>query len=362
MNGITYTTSGSYSVVNGCQTTVLNLTITPSTTSTQTASACDSYTWSMNGITYTTSGSYSVVSGCQTSVLNLTITPSTTSTQTASACNSYTWSMNGTTYTTSGSYSVVIGCQTTVLNLVIHTSTTSTNVQTACSSYTWLANGVTYTASGIYTATLNNASGCDSLTSISLTINNCATILNIKAFLEGYYYAGSMQPVLYNQSVSSDLTLTDTIEVSVYESTSPYTQLVSQKVILKTDGTVICSLPPLSGQYFIGLRSRNIVSTWSANPILLGTTPAYYDFTISSSQAFGDNMKEVEPGVWACFTGDFNHDENVDLADLGILEDDISNFQFGYFATDINGDGNVDLLDNQTVSDNISVFIYSAHP
>ncbi len=80
MNGQTYTTSGSYSAVVGCVTEVLNLTITPSSTNTTTASACDSYTWSVNGQTYTASGSYSAVVGCVTEVLNLTITPSSTNT------------------------------------------------------------------------------------------------------------------------------------------------------------------------------------------------------------------------------------------------------------------------------------------
>ncbi len=360
---MTYTASGSYDVVSGCHTTTLNLTITPSTTSTVTAAACDSYTWTANGMTYTTSGSYDVVSGCHTTTLNLTIIPSTTSTVTAAACDSYTWTANGLTYTASGSYDVVSGCHTTTLNLTITPSTTSTVVETACASYLWVANGLSYTATGIYTVTLNTAAGCDSVATLSLTINSCASILNLKAFLQGYYLSGStMQPVLYNQGVSSDMTLTDTVEVLVYDASAPHTQVASQNVVLLTDGTVTCSLPPLTGLYYIGIRSRNTLLTWSANPVLLGTTPATYDFTTASSQAYGDNMLEQEPGVWVCYTGDFNYDENIDLSDLSLLEEDVANFQYGYFATDINGDGNVDLLDNQVVSDNISIFIYSVHP
>ncbi|MBF6640213.1 hypothetical protein IVB69_01845, partial [Flavobacterium sp. J49] len=73
----------------------LNLTITPSTSNSTTASACDSYTWSVNGTTYTASGTYTSVVGCHTETLNLTITPSTSNSTTASACDSYTWSVNG---------------------------------------------------------------------------------------------------------------------------------------------------------------------------------------------------------------------------------------------------------------------------
>lgn len=44
--------------------------------------------------------------------------------------------------------------------------------------------------------------------------------------------------------------------------------------------------------------------------------------------------------------GDFNHDSNVDLLDISVLENDINNFVFGEnIETDLNKDGNVDILD-----------------
>lgn len=87
----------------------------------------------------------------------------------------YTW--NGITYTTSGSYSntfvTTAGCDSIVtLNLtVLQTGTGITNA-TVCSSqlpYSW--NGNNYTASGSYDITLTAASGCDSISTLNLTIN-----------------------------------------------------------------------------------------------------------------------------------------------------------------------------------------------
>jgi hypothetical protein len=52
---------------------VKTVTGTPSTSSSQTVSACDTYTWSENGVTYTTSGVYTNVVGCDTKTLDLTI-------------------------------------------------------------------------------------------------------------------------------------------------------------------------------------------------------------------------------------------------------------------------------------------------
>jgi hypothetical protein len=93
------------------------------TTSSVTQAACNSYVW--NGITYANSGSYTQTStnqaGCfHTTTLNLTITPNSTNTTTASAVATYTWANNGQTYTTSGVYTgTTANCVTQVLNLTI---------------------------------------------------------------------------------------------------------------------------------------------------------------------------------------------------------------------------------------------------
>jgi uncharacterized protein YjiK len=99
------------------------------TTSTETVSACDTYTW--NGKTYTKSGIYTNtstnVAGCfHTATLNLTITPSSINTTPVTACGSYKWSVNDQTYTASGTYSVVNGCHTEELDLTINSATITT--------------------------------------------------------------------------------------------------------------------------------------------------------------------------------------------------------------------------------------------
>jgi hypothetical protein len=61
-----------------CASTVtLTITVNPLTTNTTTITAPNSYTWSVNGVTYTTSGTYNFVNGCVTEILNLTIIPGT---------------------------------------------------------------------------------------------------------------------------------------------------------------------------------------------------------------------------------------------------------------------------------------------
>ena len=175
------------STAGSCPTTAVVVPVTisgptsqPSNTTTQTA--CDSFTWSVTGLSYTTSGTYNGTStdgnGCTVNeVLNLTINNSTSSTESVTACDTYTWAANGTTYTASGTYTNVTtnaaGCpDTATLVLTINNSTSSSMSATACNSYTWAANGTTYTTSGTYTNVTTNAAGCPDTATLVLTINS----------------------------------------------------------------------------------------------------------------------------------------------------------------------------------------------
>jgi hypothetical protein len=161
VNGQTYTTSGTYTATNtsgACPVEeTLHLTITPSSIHTVNHTACGSYTWPTTGQTYTATGLYTgTTTNCVTEKLNLTITPETTHTTTASACGTYHWGVNDVDYTVSGTYTDVRGCNTEVLELTITPSTTNTTTANACGSYTWSNNGQTYTTSGVYTGTTTN--------------------------------------------------------------------------------------------------------------------------------------------------------------------------------------------------------------
>jgi hypothetical protein len=111
VNNQTYLQSGTYSHTvtnsNGCDSIIsLNLTIIQPSSNTTTVTACNSYTWSVSNQTYTQSGNYSFVNGCNTQLLNLTIAqnPIVTATNDTIVCrgntitlfanggNNYVWS------------------------------------------------------------------------------------------------------------------------------------------------------------------------------------------------------------------------------------------------------------------------------
>lgn len=186
VNSVTYTSSGTYVATlansSGCDSLViLNLTINNSNSS-ETITSCNDFTWSVNNTTYTSSGVYTASLtnswGCDSVVtLNLTINQGTSASINITECGSYTWAANNTTYTSSGTYSATLtnasGCDSTItLNLTIHNGTSGSVSVTECNSYTWPATNMTYTTSGVYTALLTNTSGCDSLVTLNLTIHD----------------------------------------------------------------------------------------------------------------------------------------------------------------------------------------------
>ena len=175
----------------GCDSIItLNLTIKP-VVSTLTISTCGSYTWAAKGNKiYSTSNNTDTAilvstAGCDSIVtLNLTIKQPSASTFTASATCSYTWAAKGNkVYTASNNTDTIklvnaTGCDSIVtLNLTIK-PITSTFTTSACGSYTWAAKG-----NKVYTANNNtdtikfvSVTGCDSIITLNLTINNLPNI------------------------------------------------------------------------------------------------------------------------------------------------------------------------------------------
>ena len=147
-----------------------------------TASVCNSYDWTANGETYSNSGVYTYVNNCVTRILNLTIKSSTSSSTPVSLCsNQLPYGWNGNNYNAAGTYSVTLtnaaGCDsvTTLVLTVKNTSSSSTPVS-VCSiqlPYGW--NGNNYNAAGTYSVTLTNAAGCDSVTTLVLTVKNTSS-------------------------------------------------------------------------------------------------------------------------------------------------------------------------------------------
>jgi hypothetical protein len=323
---------------------------------------------------------------------DVTGSPAATIVTTATSCGSYTWSANGTVYTQSGTYNYNSNCQDYQLQLtVVNVSvsgvsptsgsigatvvisgsgfTGATAVQfngTAATSFTVNNDGqITATVpTGATTGSITVINGsCNGASSGSFTILANAS-LNLKAYLQGYYAgSGLMTAVLSNQGVNANTNQVDTITVELRDSATGANVEASAKGVILTDGTISLSLPGsvVGNSYYIVVKHRNSLQTWSAAAVIMASTTSY-DFTTAATKAFGDNMIEVETGKFAIFSGDINQDEFIDPFDYPSFDIDNINFESGYKATDLNGDGFIDPFDYPIFDINNINFAMSAHP
>ncbi len=191
-----------------------------------------------------------------------------------------------------------------------------------------------------------------------------STTLNLKLFIEGYYDPSTheMKPVKANQGIGSSITDVDDITVELRDATT-FTVVATTTSILKTNGTATCTFNSnYTGSYYLAIKHRSAVQTWSSDPILFSTNPISYDFSNAINKAYGSNLTQLEPGIWGFYTGDINQDGNIDTTDYSSWESDYNNFVSGYFATDLNGDGNVDTSDYSLWEEKYNNFISSSTP
>lgn len=178
--------------------------------------------------------------------------------------------------------------------------------------------------------------------------------LNLKMFIEGFYNSGS------------DSQVSDTITVELRNSTSPFAVAdVTQAVVSSSGNAELKFSNAADGNYYIAVKHRNSIETWSANTIAFSrTTPVNYDLSPALSQAFGSNMIQVDvsPVRYGIYSGDVNQDGTIDLNDVLLTYNAANTFEAGYVVTDINGDSIVDLNDVLIANNNASAFVSVVKP
>src|SRR5690606_38718012 len=253
-NGQSITQAGTYTATltaaSGCDSVAtLNLTVNQNVTSTTNTSICTAqlpYTW--NGQNITQAGTYTAnltaASGCDSvATLNLTVNQNVTSTTNTSSCTAqlpYTW--NGQIITQAGTYTATLtavsGCDSVAtLNLTVNqnvTSTTNTSICTAQLPYTW--NGQSITQAGTFTATLTAASGCDSIATLNLTVNS-----NLASTTDQTICTAQLPYTWNGQSITQPGTYTATLTAaSGCDSIATLNLTVNQNVT-STTNTSICT-------------------------------------------------------------------------------------------------------------------------
>lgn len=178
--------------------------------------------------------------------------------------------------------------------------------------------------------------------------------LNLTAFMQGFY-----------NSVSNNM-ISDTAEVYLKINSPPYNTVDSSKGILSSSGTgVFLFSNALNGvDYYIAVKHRNSIETWSSFPLGFSSGTLNFIFPTVQTQAYGDNMIQVDlsPMKFAFYGGDVNQDGIVDASDNGAIDNDAANFETGYVDSDITGDNFVDASDAAIADNNSANFVSAVFP
>ncbi|WP_107039175.1 fibronectin type III domain-containing protein [Brumimicrobium mesophilum] len=226
LNALTSCSDYEYYVQSDCSAGLTSAMVGPFTFSTLNAPvmetdvivACETYTW-RDGLVYTSSNNTATftvvgasVNGCDSLYsLDLTINNATTGTDAQVACETYTW-IDGTTYTASNNTATftliggaATGCDSIVtLDLTINNAASGTDTQVACEMYTWI-DGNDYTASNntaTFSITGGAANGCDSIVTLDLTINNSVTGTDVQEACNSFTWIDGVEYTMHNNTAT----------------------------------------------------------------------------------------------------------------------------------------------------------------
>lgn len=158
--------------------------------------------------------------------------------------------------------------------------------------------------------------------------------------------------------------MSDTVTVELRSSSTPYNVIDVAKTVL-TPGVGYGSFEFLAapaGSYYIVVKHRNSLETWSASPVSMASGGNYnYDFTSAASQSFGNNTI-LKLGRYCNYSGDVNQDGVIDGTDFLLVDNDILTGATGYLTTDLDGNNIVDGSDGLIVDNNSSSYIIVLTP
>jgi len=173
--------------------------------------------------------------------------------------------------------------------------------------------------------------------------------LNLKAFIQGFYHGNGAMASITAPG------FTDTLNVELRNVLSPFSKVYTGKFAITTNGNGSFSFPAAvyGNSYYIAVKHRNSLETWSANPVTINSGAVSYDFTTAADKAFGNNQCILSDGKFAIYNGDINQNGVIDSTDNNTVELASKNFVTGYSPYDLNGDLQVEETDCAVIENNL---------
>jgi PKD repeat protein len=222
------------------------------------------------------------------------------------------------------------------------------------------------------------ANPCATISVDTFHVINCGVMVSVNVFIEGYYSGNGLMNnygsggCLYINSLSQSPDDADSLMITLIEP-GTLSEVESHKVILHTNGTAEASFGSAviaGNSYWIRLRHRNALETWSANPVQI-SSPTNYNFTSAKSKAYGSNQIRTGDGLyWSIYSGDISdaifgigHQDNlVEAQDYLDMENAVSIILSGYYPQDVTGDAVVEAADYLLMENNVARLIMTMRP
>ena len=182
-------------------------------------------------------------------------------------------------------------------------------------------------------------------------INTGVKFLDMTAMIEGFY------------DENTNVMISDTVRVYLRSSVFPYNVVEVSKAYLNSAGqaSFIFNNAVNGTGYFLQLKHRNGLETWSNTPGSFNSGQMSYDFTTDITMSYGSNMI-LKGTKWTFFSGDVNQDGTIDAGDLSQIENDVANSLSGYESSDLTGDDYVDATDLSIVENNVALGVSAITP
>ncbi|MEO8666212.1 MAG: hypothetical protein ABI462_12030 [Ignavibacteria bacterium] len=190
--------------------------------------------------------------------------------------------------------------------------------------------------------------------SVSSTGGCSASNLYVTVALEGFYDEVLDQHPTY-----------EVVYLYLAETTPPYNIVDTALTYLDYSSmSNVCTFARApAGNYYLIVKHRNTVETWSSTPVAINTTnPAFYNFTANNERAYGGNTV-LKGSRWCLYSGDVDQNGNINLEDIISIHNDIITFVFGdRLDSDLNGDDYVNLADMLIAYNNSLHFVSKITP
>jgi hypothetical protein len=187
--------------------------------------------------------------------------------------------------------------------------------------------------------------------------------LQLGVLLEGLYNGVTMNKASKDLGFQFGADTADLVTIELHSGVSPY-PIVGSPVLaaVATDGMADIPIPASSnGNYYIVVKHRNCIETWSASPVSFANNLIVYSFFEAAAKVYGGNLKS-KSGKYLIFSGDVDQNGSIDALDMSSVFNQAQSFGSGYRIEDLNGDGCVDTDDLVILDNNSASFISVAKP